>query len=211
MNLNFYKVLFCFISLIASSQVFSNTYISPAVGTKYHVTSTQGDFLNEVVSVDPDRYLTTSTNLGTKSVSEITRFFGFINFAKNLREDILPLDRDKAKALFPLKVGNKSSFSHYGGNPKWYRDHVIEVTSEYMGQIGEEKSPIFTLKMRSESPGFFKFEGTCEYSVKLAFCVEILGDLFIKGSPDTRRPVKLNVTKAQIGGVDLEVKKPEPK
>ena len=152
MNLNFYKVLFCFISLIASSQVFSNTYISPAVGTKYHVTSTQGDFLNEVVSVDPDRYLTTSTNLGTKSVSEITRFFGFINFAKNLREDILPLDRDKAKALFPLKVGNKSSFSHFGGTPKWYRDHVIEVTSEYMGQIGEEKSPIFTLKMRSGIP-----------------------------------------------------------
>jgi hypothetical protein len=205
------KPILFFIFLFLSSQVFSNTYSSPAVGDKYFVSSSQGEFLNEVVSVDSDRYLTTSTNLGTKSVSEITRFLGFINFTKNLREDILSLDRDKAKALFPLKVGNKVTFSSYGGNPKWYRDHTVEVTSAYTSQIGEANSPIFTLKMRSETPGYFKFEGTCEYSVKLAFCIQILGDLFIKGNPDINRPVKLNVTKALLGGVDLVVKIPDTK
>jgi hypothetical protein len=211
MQLNSFKILFFTTSLLLITQATAGPYNPPAVGTKYYVTSTQGDFLNEVVSTEQDRYLTTSTQLSTKRVSEVTRFFGFINFAKNLREDILPLDRDKARSLFPLKVGNKVSFSHYGGTSKWYRDHGIEVISEYMGQIGEENSPIFTLKMRSETPGFFKFEGTCDYSVKLAFCVQILGDLFVKDNPEFTRPVKLNVTKAQIGGVELLVKNPNAK
>jgi hypothetical protein len=40
---------------------------------------------------------------------------------------------------------------------------------------------------------------------------EVRGDLFVKDNPEFTRPVKLNVTKAQIGGVELLVKNPNAK
>ena len=105
-----------------------------------------------------------------------------------------------------LTSGKKVNLNHYGGTTRWFRDRNIEVVSEYLGQIGDENSPVFVLKMKSETPGFFKFEGTCEYSVKLAFCITILGDLFVKDNPEFIRPVKLHMTKAQISGIDLIIK-----
>ena len=42
--------------------------------------------------------------------------------------------------------------------------------------------------------------------MKLAFCITIMGNLFVKDNPEFTRPVKLHMTKAQIDGIDLIIK-----
>lgn len=192
---------------LVGAQVLASNFTPPPVGTKFYTTSKNGDFVNEVLSVEADRYTTSSTKMGESKSTETTRFLGLINFNKNLNEGILALDRDKSLALFPLKVGNKVAFSHYGGSGnRWYRDHNIEVVSEQKAQIGAEQSPVFVLKVRSESSGFFKLEGTCDYATRLAICIRVVGDLFIRGNSALTGPVDIVMTKAVINGAELPIR-----
>jgi len=55
------------------------------------------------------------------------------------------------------------------------------------------------------SPGFYKFEGTCEYSTRLAYCIRIDGDMFILGNSAMTGPYKLVLNKAVVNGTELLV------
>jgi len=193
--------------LLVGAQVLASSFTPPPVGTKFYTTSKDGDFVNEVLSVESDRYTTRSTKVGESKSTETTRFLGLITFSKERNEGILALDRDKSLALFPLKVGNKVAFSHYGGSGnRWYRDINIEVVSEQKVQIGADDSPVCVLKGRAESPGIFKMEVTCDYAPRLAICIRSVGDQVIRGNAALTGPFDIVMTKAVINGVELPIR-----
>ena len=144
--------------LLVGGQAWAAAFTPPPVGTKFFTTSNNGEFVNEVLSVEADRFITRSTKVGETKSNESSRFLGLLSFSQGLREGILPGDQAKAAALFPLKVGNKVAFNHYGfnGSNRWFRDHNMEVVAEKTAQIGGEPSQIFVIKLKGESPGFYK-------------------------------------------------------
>jgi len=117
--------------LLLGGQAWAAAFTPPPVGTKFFNTSTNGDFVNEVLSVEADRYIVRSNKVGETTSNEQGRFLGLLSFFQVSREGILPGDQAKAAALFPLKVGNKVAFNHYGfnGGNRWFRDHNMEVVA----------------------------------------------------------------------------------
>lgn len=192
--------------LLLGGQSWAAAFTPAPVGTRFFTTSNAGEFINEVLSVEADRYNLRSTKVGETKSSESSRFLGVINFSQVLREGILSADKSKAAALFPLKVSNKVAFNHYGGSgSRWFRDHSMEVAAEKTALIGGEPSQIFVIKWKGESPGFFKFEGTCEYSTRLAHCILVEGESFVRGNSVLTGPYKLVLNKAVVNGVELLV------
>jgi hypothetical protein len=195
----------CSLFLLTSTAQ-THAYTPPPVGAQFFTTTGNGDFIHEVISNRDDRFTVRSLKVGESKHSETVRFLGLITFSKQLNEDIFAGDREKALALFPMKVGNKVTFSHYGGSGnRWYRNHIIEVVSEQTAQIGPEKSTVFSLKINSESPGFMKLDGVCEFAPQLGVCIRFVGDLFVRDNSALTGQTSVVMKKVVLNGIELKI------
>jgi hypothetical protein len=191
---------------LMSASALANAFTPPPVGTQFFLTIGNEASTHEVISTQADRFITRSITAGEPRSSEMTRFLGMFNFNKRLNEGIFAGDSNKALALFPLKVGNRVTFSHYGGSGnRWHRDHIVEVVSEQTAQIGQDKSAVFSLKIQSESPGFMKLDGVCDFAPQLGTCIRFVGDLFVRGNSALTGPMNLVVTKVILNGTELVI------
>ena len=62
---------------------------------------------------------------------------------------------------------------------------------------------LWLIKVFAESPGFFKFEGICEYSLKFSTCIKLEGERFIRGNEKSSGTVKNYLYRAVVDGVEI--------
>ena len=201
------KLFLSFVLISSMGSAFANTYVSPAIKTSFHYNSNIiGNYIVEVIAVSNDRYETQTKRTEGNSSSE-TRLFGIVTLEKVLGENILNSDATKASQIFPLSVGKITSFTTNGARPNgssWSRAHKWEVVKSYEKSWGGEPQQFWTLKIFAESPGFFKFDGICEYSLKYSACVKIEGERFINGNARSTGPVKNILQKILIDGAEVK-------
>ncbi len=194
--------------MFAIGSVYANTYVSPAIKTSFHLNSNIiGNYVVEVTSVGSDRYETQTKRIDGNTTVE-TRLFGILTLEKLLNESILSGDAVKASQIFPLAVGKNASFVTHGARSNgssWSRNHKWEVMRSYEKLVGSDLQQLWTIKVFAESPGFFKFEGTCEYSLKYATCLKIEGERFIRGNERSTGAVRNSLEKIVIDGVETPI------
>jgi hypothetical protein len=205
-----FKNIFTFMGMLAIGSVYANTYVSPVIKSNFHLNSNIiGNYVVEVISVGNDRYETQTKRADGNTTVE-TRLFGILTLEKLLNESILSGDAAKASQIFPMAVGKNVSFVTHGARSNgssWSRNHKWEVMKSYEKLIGSDLQQLWTIKVFAESPGFFKFEGTCEYSIKYSTCLKIEGERFIRGNDRSTGAVKNSLEKIVLDGVEMVISK----
>lgn len=182
-------------------------YTPPVAGSTYTFnSSSSGEITVEILSSDQDTFAT-RTRRQQGGESEERRLFGIYPMSKQFNEGILGRDRVKAAGFFPLEVGKKVIFDTFGqtNGPRWYRSHTWEAVRQYTLQIGQDSHQVFVIKTVAESPGFFKFDGTCDYSTTYAACLKTEGTLFVSTRPELNGPLSSRMTKAVVRGVAVNI------
>lgn len=188
----------------------ANTYVSPVIKSGYYFKSNMiGDYVVEVNSIASDRYETQTKRIdGNLSVE--TRLFGIITLEKLLNESILNGDANKASQIFPLASGKNTTFVTHGARANgssWSRNHKWEVLKSYEKVVGQDTQLLWLIKVFAESPGFFKFEGTCEYSLKYSICIKLDGVRFIRGNEKSSGVIKNYLEKVIVDGIEAIIEK----
>ncbi|MEW6478025.1 MAG: hypothetical protein AB1455_01095 [Pseudomonadota bacterium] len=180
-------------------------YSPPVAGSSYtYSTTSSGEVTIDILSTE-DGIFTTRSKRQRGSESEERRLFGIYSMSKQFNEGILSRDLAKASEFFPLQIGKKVVFDTYGqtNGPRWYRSQTWETVRQYSLQIGQDNHQVYVIKVLSESPGYFKLDGTCDYSVVFAACIKVEGDLFVRGRPELTGPQSSYMTKAVVRGMTL--------
>lgn len=207
MKLKNFSIFICSF-IIASAH--ANTYVSPVINSNLFFKSNMiGEYVIEINSVGSDRYETQTKRADGNSTFE-TRLFGIITLEKLLNESVLNGDATKASQIFPLAIGKNTAFVTHGARANgssWSRNHKWEVIKSYDKLVGQDMQKLWLIKVFAESPGFFKFEGTCEYSLKFSTCIKLEGERFIRGNEKSSGIVKNYLYKAVVDGVEIIMSK----
>ncbi len=199
------KSLLLFLMGIAAVSAQTNSYVSPKVGTEYHFTSSaNGDGINKVISVKNDSY-EVETTLKEQKPSKGLRLLGILSFPESA--GILSQDSEKAVKILPLRVGNRVNFNSFGttGSARWNRDHQWEVLAEYETKIAAKVEKIYVLKLKAETYGFYKYEGTCDFSPTYAVCLRSSGEQFVANRPARTGPTSVSIRKIRLDNVEIAI------
>jgi hypothetical protein len=199
------KSLLLFLTGITTVYAQTGSYVSPKVGTEYHFTSSaNGEGINKVLSTKGDSY-EVETTLKEQKPLKGQRLLGVLSMPEST--GISSQESEKVAKILPLRVGNKVGFKSFGttGSAQWNRDHQWEVLSEYETKIAAKAEKIYVLKLKAETPGFYKYEGTCDFSPTYAVCLRSSGEQFVANRPALTGPLSVNIRKIRLDNVDIAI------